>query len=162
MMKPQLEQLEQKWKSLPPGDQKALGLLGIFLGGLFIIYGLFLPAKHYFDGAQMRAEGAQELLQWMESKRPLLMQIGASREPAGPGGTLLQRVTAEAGRSKIAIKRFEPEGEGRVRLWIERARYQDLQLWMNSLLQQGISIHTVNLDSVGEEGVVSARLALEG
>ncbi|KUJ84808.1 type II secretion system protein M [Microbulbifer flavimaris] len=161
-MKPQIEQLEQKWKALPAGDQKALGILGVFLGSLFVVYGLFLPAKHYFDNAQTRAEEASELLGWMESQRPALAQIGSRREAPRATGTLLQRVTAAAEQRKIAIKRFEPEGDGRIRLWIERARYQDFQPWLNGLLQQGVSIHTVNMDALDEEGMVSARLTLEG
>ncbi|WP_237064937.1 type II secretion system protein GspM [Microbulbifer guangxiensis] len=161
-MKEQIEQLRQKWKTLPPGDRRALGILGLFLGSLFVVFGLFLPAKNYFEAAQARTVEARELLAWMQQQRPVLEQIGSSHKPSSASGTLLQRVTAAAEQRKIAIKRFEPEGDGRVRLWIERARYQDLQPWLNSLLQQGITIHTVNMDGLGEEGMVSARLTLEG
>ena len=162
-MKEQIQQWQQKWQALPPGDQRALGLLSLFLGGLFIVYGLFLPAKHFFDNARTRAGESRELVQWIESQRPVLQRLDlGSGNDAQASGTLLQRVTAAAERHRIAIKRFEPEGDGRIRLWIERARYEDLQPWLNSLIQQRLTIRTVNLDALQEEGMVSARLTLEG
>lgn len=161
-MKQQLEQWQQKWQALPPGDQRALGALILFLGGLFLVYGLFMPAKHFFDGARARAEESRQLVQWIESQRPVLEGLEPPSSAAQISGTLLQRVTAAAEQHRITIKRFEPEGEGRIRLWIERARYQDLQPWLNGLIQQRFSIRTLNLDALPEEGMISARLTLEG
>jgi general secretion pathway protein M len=162
-MKAQIEQWQQKWRALPVNDQRALGLLVLFLGGLFVVYGLFLPAKHFFNGARADAEKSRELVAWIETQRPLLQRLEL---PGGGGdqaqGTLLQRVTVAAERHKITIKRFEPEGEGRIRLWVDEARYEDLQPWLNNLLQQRFSIRAINLDALQEEGMVSARLTLEG
>ncbi|WP_250462137.1 type II secretion system protein GspM [Microbulbifer litoralis] len=160
-MNEQIEQLKQKWQALPPNDQRALGGLILFLGGLFLVYGLFMPAKHFFDTARTEAQESRELVSWIESQRPVLERV----QPAGggaPAGTLLQRVTAAAEQHGINIKRFEPEGEGRIRLWIERARYQDMQPWLNGLMQQQMSIRTVNFDALPDEGYVSARLTFEG
>ncbi|WP_323844164.1 type II secretion system protein GspM [Microbulbifer magnicolonia] len=161
-MKEQIEQWQQKWQALPQNDQRALGILILFLGGLFLVYGLFVPAKSFFDGARVRAEESRALVQWIESQRPVLERLEPMAGGAQSAGTLLQRVTAAAEQHQITIKRFEPEGEGRIRLWIDEARYQDLQPWLNSLLQQQFTIRTLNLDALPEEGMVSARLTLEG
>lgn len=161
-MNEQIEQLKQKWQALPPNDQRALGALILFLGGLFLVYGLFMPAKHFFDSARAEAEESRQLAEWIESQRPVLERIQPTGGSAAASGTLLQRVTAAAEQHRIAIKRFEPEGEGRIRLWIERARYQDLQPWLNNLIRQKMSIRTVNLDALPDEGYISARVTLEG
>ncbi|SDZ80265.1 type II secretion system protein GspM [Microbulbifer marinus] len=161
-MKEQIEQWQQKWQALPANDQRALGILILFLGGLFLVYGLFMPAKNFFDSAHLRAEESRELVQWIETQRPVLERLEPTVTSGQASGTLLQRVTAAADRHRITIKRFEPEGDNRIRLWIEEARYQDLQPWLNSLMQQQFTIHTVNLDALAEEGMVSARLTLEG
>lgn len=161
-MKEQIEQWQQKWQALPPNDQRALGLLILFLGGLFLVYGLFMPAKNFFTDARNRADESHQLVTWIESQRPVLERLEPMSGAAQSSGTLLQRVTAAAEQHGITIKRFEPEGEGRIRLWIEQARYQDLQPWLNNLMQQQFIIRTVNLDALQEEGMVSARLTLEG
>lgn len=162
-MKQQIADLQLKWRALPPNDQRALGLLTLFLGGLFLVYGLFMPAKHFFDNGQQRAEESRELVQWIESQRGVLAQIEPASASAGrSAGTLLQRVTSAAQQHGIAIKRFEPEDEGRIRLWIEQARYQDLQPWLNTLMREGFVLRSVNLDALADEGMVSARLTLEG
>lgn len=161
-MKEQIQQWQQKWQALPPNDQRALSALILVLGGLFLVYGLFMPAKHFFDNARNRAQEAEQLVEWIETQRPVLERLEPASSALQASGTLLQRVTDAADRHQITIKRFEPEGEGRIRLWIEQARYQDLQPWLNTLIKQKFSIRTVNLDALQEEGMVSARVTLEG
>lgn len=162
-LKQQTDQLKQKWQALPPGDQRALGALILFLGALFLVYGLFFPAKNFFDRARTEAEQARALMVWMESQQPALQRLDLSASGNGAArGTLLQRVTSAADRHKVTIKRFEPEGEGRIRLWVDEVRYEDLQPWLNTLLQQRFSIIAINLDALPQPGMVSARLTLEG
>ncbi|MFA0812044.1 type II secretion system protein GspM [Microbulbifer epialgicus] len=161
-MKEQIEQWKQKWQALSSSDQRALLLLGLFVGGLFIVYGLYSPAKGFFDESRIRAEEASELVQWMESQRPVLARIKPNSGPGKASGTLLQRVTTAAKSNQIAIKRFEPEGDNRIRLWIEEVRYQDLQPWLNQLIKEQLGVRTINLDALPEQGMVSARLTIEG
>ncbi|WP_066964357.1 type II secretion system protein GspM [Microbulbifer sp. Q7] len=161
-MKQTIEQWRQKWVALPPSDQRALAMLALFLGAIFIVFGLFKPAQAYFDNARAEAQQSRELVTWIEQQRPQLERV--QRNMGGQSqaqGTLLQRVTAAANNHKVTIKRFEPEGDGRIRLWIDEARYQDLQPWLNTLLQQRFIIRSVSVDALGEEGMVSARLTLE-
>ncbi|MDP5209071.1 type II secretion system protein M [Microbulbifer sp. 2205BS26-8] len=161
-MKEQIQQWQQKWRTLSPSDQRALSILGFFAGTLFIVFGLFAPAKGFFDEARVRAQESRELIRWMQSQRPVLERI----KPAGTGtrasGTLLQRVTGAAKQHQVTIKRFEPEGDNRIRLWIEEARYQDLQPWINQLIQAQLTVRTINMDALPEQGMVSARLTVEG
>jgi general secretion pathway protein M len=161
-MKQQIEQWQQKWKALPTNDQRALAMLSLFLGGLFIVFGLYRPAHSYFENSRAEAETSRELAAWIDSQRPQLERL--ERNTGGSSqaqGTLLQRVTAAAENHRVTIKRFEPEGDGRIRLWIDEARYQDLQPWLNNLLQQRFIIRSVSVDALAEEGMVSARLTLE-
>ncbi|WP_226661610.1 type II secretion system protein GspM [Microbulbifer aggregans] len=161
-MKQQIEPLLQKWKSLPANDQRALGLLGLFLGSMFIVFGLFKPAQSFFETSRVEAEEARELAAWIDRQRPQLERVERSSGGNGQAqGTLLQRVTAAAKNHNVTIKRFEPEGDGRIRLWIDEVRYQDLQPWLNNLMKQRFVIQTVSVDALAEEGMVSARLTLE-
>ncbi|WP_444922210.1 type II secretion system protein GspM [Microbulbifer sp. CnH-101-G] len=161
-MKEQIEQWKQKWQALSPSDQRALTLLGLFAGGIFIVYGLFSPAKSFFDESRARAEDSKELVQWMESQRPVLSRIQPNGGGGQASGTLLQRVTNAAKQNRVTIKRFEPEGENRIRLWVEEVRYQDLQPWLNQLMKEQLGVRTINLDALQEQGMVSARLTIEG
>ncbi|WP_236250357.1 type II secretion system protein GspM [Microbulbifer sp. ALW1] len=161
-MKQTIEQWRQKWAALPPNDQRALGLLGLFLGVMIIVFGLFKPTQSFFETARSEAEQSRELVSWIEKQRPQLERIQRSSGGQSQAqGTLLQRVTAAANNHQVTIKRFEPEGSGRIRLWIDEVRYQDLQPWLNTLLQQRFVIRTVSVDALGEEGMVSVRLTLE-
>ncbi|MBY6189306.1 type II secretion system protein GspM [Microbulbifer agarilyticus] len=161
-MKQTIEQWRQKWTALPSSDQRALAILGLFLGVIIIVFGLFKPAQSYFEGARAEVEASRELVAWIEKQRPQLERV--QRNTGGQSqaqGTLLQRVTAAAKNHKVTIKRFEPEGDGRIRLWVDEARYQDLQPWLNTLLQQRFVIRSISVDALAEEGMISARLTLE-
>lgn len=161
-MKQQIEQWLQKWNALPASDQRALGLLALFLGATFIVFGLFKPAHNYFEQAREDAAQSRELVEWINRQRPQLERVErASGGSNQAQGTLLQRVTAAAKNHNVTIKRFEPEGDGRIRLWVDQARYQDLQPWLNTLLQQRFVVQSVSVDALAEEGMVSARLTLD-
>ncbi|WP_444890365.1 type II secretion system protein GspM [Microbulbifer sp. DLAB2-AA] len=161
-MKEQIEQWKQKWQALSSSDQRALSILSLFAGALFIVYGLYSPAKGFFDESRARAEESQELVLWMESQRPVLSRVKPNSGGGQASGTLLQRVTNAAKQNRVTIKRFEPEGENRIRLWVEEVRYQDLQPWLNQLMKEQLGVRTINLDALPEQGMVSARLTIEG
>ncbi|MCH9692554.1 MAG: type II secretion system protein M [Gammaproteobacteria bacterium] len=163
-MNDQIAQWQKKWQNLPANDRRALSVLGLFAAGVFIIFGLFQPAKHFFERAQSGALASRELVEWINNQKPQLQRLQSAVAKTNPQteGTLLQRATTVAKSRKIEIKRFEPEGDTRIRLWIDEVRYQDLQLWLDDLLQQKVVIRSLNIDALGDAGMVSSRLTLEG
>lgn len=161
-MNAQLAQWHKKWQGMPANDRRALTILGLFGAVLFVIFGLFQPAKNYFDRAQNSALESRKLVEWINSQKPQLARLQSVRAETGAAeGTLLQRATAAAAARQVAIKRVEPEGDTRIRLWIDEVRYQDLQQWLNDLQQQKIVIRSLNIDALDEVGMVSSRLTLE-
>lgn len=163
-MNDQIAQWQKKWQNLPANDRRALSVLGLFAAGVFIIFGLFQPAKDFFERAQSGALASRELVEWINNQKPQLQRLQSAVAKTNPQteGTLLQRATTVAKSRKIEIKRFEPEGDTRIRLWIDEVRYQDLQLWLDDLLQQKVVIRSLNIDALGDAGMVSSRLTLEG
>lgn len=162
-MNDQIAQWKKKWQDLPANDRRALSMLGAFAGALFIIFGLFQPARHFYERSQNSAEESRELVEWINSQKSQLARLqSATSKGSHREATLLQRATVAAQSRQVEIKRFEPEGEKRIRLWIDEARYQDLQLWLDDLLQQQVAIRSLNVDALGQVGMVSVRLTLEG
>lgn len=61
-----------------------------------------------------------------------------------------------------ALRRIEPDGQQRVRLWLQQAQFDPLVSWLQSLARDhGIQVHTANFDLGDSVGVVVADITLE-
>lgn len=73
---------------------------------------------------------------------------------------ILALVTNQAKRSKINLKRFEPDGSG-LRIWLEDAVFDDAARWLEELNQKhGIQIKQINVDRADASGLVDLRASL--
>jgi general secretion pathway protein M len=83
---------------------------------------------------------------------------------AGPDRSLLARVDEglrEAGLSGV-LARIEPEGDRRVRLWLEDAPFDGLIAWLErASVEQGVRLIDASVDRDMAPGLVSVRLTLE-
>jgi general secretion pathway protein M len=112
----------------------------------------------------------EALLVWMEQSAEEAKQLQAKVKASGPTGSskgqsLLGIIdkTAKSGNLGKAVKRVQPDGESKARVWLENANFNDMIKWLESLQrQQGIHIVTSVIEKQEEAGLVNARLVLEG
>ncbi len=79
------------------------------------------------------------------------------------GRALMALVTRSAGEAGgLSLQRFEPSGEGAIRVWLENAAYADVAAWLERLhSNHGVVIDQAALDRGGNgPGQVSVRLTL--
>lgn len=70
-------------------------------------------------------------------------------------------VTRSARESGLSLQRFEPSGEGAIRVWLEAVPYSEVAAWLEMLNgKHGVVIDQAALDRSGEPGRVSVRLTL--
>ncbi|GMG88234.1 type II secretion system protein M [Biformimicrobium ophioploci] len=162
-MKDFRQQMLNKWHAISDSDRRALMLLSLFLGGIIAVYGVLLPARGFFLSAHESLDDQKALISFMRSNEAVLKKAASASGSANPtaDGTMLQRVTQAAKLHNLTIKRFEPEGDNRIRLWVEEARYDALNHWLDGLLKEGFNVQSMNLDALPKEGMVSARLTLD-
>jgi len=144
--------LRQRWRALEPREQRALGIGGAAVLLLFLVYGLWLPSQR----AALKAE------RQFDSNRALLLELQA-RTPAGSapgaGGSLLGTASGTAGRAGLTLGRIEPEGDNRVRVWIEKADFNKVAAWLATLAAQGVRLDEAQIERLAAGGV-SARFTL--
>lgn len=144
--------LRQRWALLEAREQRALLILGAALA-LFLLWGLWMSSHR----AAQKAE--QQLLQ----ARALLAELQRAAPAAGPasaaGGSVLRAASDAAATGGLALSRIEPEGETRVRVWLEKADFNAVATWLATLSKQGIRVEEAQVEKLAEGGV-SARLAL--
>lgn len=159
--------MKEFWEQLKPRERTMLMIGGGFL--LLLIF-YFLAVKPVFDRADELEQSVatqRETLTWMkQSAQEIKMLSNARRISPGSGGqSLLSIVDSTASSSMLteAMKRVEPEGANRVRVWMEHAAFDDVTTWLERLQRDyNVKIESVVIDRDANPGRVNARLVFEG
>ena len=147
--------------------------LFLAVGGLvlavFVLYQLvFSP---FFSGlAHYRSDVPEKrkTLIWMQSAQrevARLMASGRGVKRGGKGTSPLVAIEKTTKQWKLdrSLKRFEPEGEVGVKVWIEDAIFDDLILWLMQLQNDyEIIVDTLTVEKKSAPGYVDARITFSG
>lgn len=153
-------------RGLQPRERRVLAV-GAAL--LVVLLGYALVWSPYREAvARLRADVTEgrELLAWMEGAAVEVARL-RGREESGrsPRGSLLARVDGAARRHGLgdAVRRVRPDGDGRVRVWLEGAAFDPLMGWLGDLVAGGgLQVQELVVDRSDGPGRVDARVVLAG
>ncbi len=137
-------------------------------GGLLLVMllyvGIWEPITNKMDTLRVSTAEQQSLLTWM---RGAAQQVKQLRGHAGQStkltssDSLLSLVdsTAKSGRLGAALKRVQPDGDAKVRVWLEAANFDDLVRWLTTLeTRHGIHVESSVFQALDNPGRVDGRL----
>lgn len=142
--------LIQRWALLQEREQRALAVLAAFALA-FVLWGLWLGSHRAAQKAEMQLAGSRALLRELQQSAPVAAAAG--------GGSVLRVASDAAAAGNLALSRIEPEGDGRARVWLEKADFNAVAAWLATLSAQGIRLEEAQVEKLADGGV-SARLAL--
>ena len=152
--------------SKEPRERLAL-ITGSILLCLLLIYSLIVqPLVSGLNKREHLLEQQRETLAWMKQSAEeikILKKFSSSRQSAGSKQSLLSTIdsTAKAARLREVIRRVEPQGNNQVQLWVEKAPFDPLLQWINTLQQRyAITVSSISIDRK-EQGIVNARISLK-
>ncbi|KZZ81319.1 hypothetical protein A3767_27410 [Oleiphilus sp. HI0133] len=123
-----------------------------------------MPAKAYMDESQRMLEERAELLDLVRSSRSVLAKASSNSTNSGAilnSQQLVSTVTNLAKRQKLSLKRFEPSGENKVKVWVEEVSFDVLVSWLSALeTSVNVKVEQISVEKQERPGVVSARLTL--
>jgi general secretion pathway protein M len=156
--------LRLRFEALPSNDQRALVIMAAVVG-LTLLYFSLSWTRDYQQAAILHYQDMSEDSRWIELNLPQLRNLAnAAVQPGAagaPDASLINRATTSAKPFGIVFKRFQPEGETGLRLWIEGAEFDQLIRWVAALEQQGIQLDQLDIDKQAKlVGVVDARVLL--
>ncbi len=106
---------------------------------------------------------------WMETAALEATQLrkgsGTQNRVVSGGASLLSLADQTAKRSGLggAMTRVEPEGGDKVRIRLERANFDKMMRWLETLQNQhAVSIDSITVDQHADSGMVNVRLTLKG
>jgi general secretion pathway protein M len=143
----------QRWLALEPREQRVVGIGGAAALLLLLVYGLWLPSHRAAENAEKQFQRNRGLLMELQAQAP------AGNGGAAGGGSLLGMASATAGSAGLTLGRIEPEGDNRVRVWLDKADFNRVAAWLATLSQQGVRLEEAQVERLAEGGI-SARFAL--
>lgn len=157
-----VQQLENRYNGLSQRDQLLVKIFAVVIGLLLLYQVILSPCMAYMSEAQSRYKQRLGDNEWIESKLPEAKAAFANSSSSNREGSLLSLASSSASEFSLNFNRFEPMGDDRVRLWLERVSFDDVVQWLAKLEQeQGVSTSDISIDS-NQVGFVNVRLTLEG
>jgi len=162
--------MKQYWQQLKPRERMFI-MIG---GGFFLILVLYLavlePLIIKVDELTVKVDKQKTLVKSLKS---MSKEVALLRQNTGgaviskrQGQSLLVLVDRTSKREKLAksITRIEPDGTARVRVWLEKAAFDDLIKWLSVLESKyNILVETAVVDKTPVVGRVNVRVVfLEG
>lgn len=158
--------LKQKFDQMPANDQRALLIMFIAIC-LAVVYLSLSLSNNYQTSAVKRYESAQQDSRWIDANQAKLLELAAARkkllEKASDqeGSSLINQATVSAKPFGIAFKRFQPQDENGLRLWIEGAEFDMLMRWLAALDQQNIKLNQLEIvKQEKQSGLAEARVLI--
>ena len=138
--------------------------------GMLLLVTLWLlvwePVSHKRGQFSARVEQQQQILLQLRQLASEAGRIGVI--PAGNLDrgdqsllSLTDRTVRAAGLAG-ALRRIEPDGDNRVRLWLQQAQFDPMMSWLQSLARDyGVHVYAANVDLGERAGLVVADITLE-
>ncbi len=148
------------WQSLQPREQQLVRWAGGVVGISLLYFSVWQPVHEYRESRQMEAAAAQQQLQWLQQKLPLIQ--GNSSAAARGSQSLNDIVARTAPQYKINVSRMQPQND-QLQLSIDDVPFEQLLRFLNQLqTEQGVQLVQLDIANTEVAGTVRVRrLVLE-
>ncbi len=155
------QKLWAHYEAAAPREQVMLKALGIFLGAVMILLLVILPLHRFNSEAIADYRAQRETLQWMHDNRA---NVGSSaQKQREPGSSLLTLANQSARNFGLAFKRYEPNANQGLNLWMEQVPFNQVVKWLEALERDyGIVAVEFTASRRDEAGIVDVRVVLQG
>ena len=157
-MKEWFESLEARERHMVIGGAITLLVLSIY----FLGWEPFINRLHFLEDSTQQK---QVDLAWMKNAANEVKQLQATH--AAPvrfasGQSLLGVIDRSAKTKQLgdSVKRVQPDGTSKARVWLENAKFDVVIGWLEELERRyGVGIETITFEKQAEEGLVDARIS---
>lgn len=119
--------------------------------------------------AQLEKSVAKQapLLAWMKQAAIEVKTLrgGQAAQKLNSGESLLSLIdsTAKKGRLGNALKRVKPDGDKKVRVWLEQASFDDMVKWLENLNNfYDVEVLSLVIDRKDVSGIIDSRIVFVG
>ena len=149
------------YEAAAPREQTVLKALGVFLSAVLLLSLVILPLHRFNSSAIADYRAQQDTLQWMRDNRAA---IGSgTQKQREPGASLLTLANQSARNFGLAFKRYEPNSNQGLNLWLEQVSFNEVVKWLAAIERDyGIVAVEFTASRRDEAGIVDVRIVLQG
>jgi len=144
-------------------DKLALLVLATFFISILIYFGVRISFDYKNEAMDDFRESRLLLMDISGNGRKISMLENSqkSRAKMGSDQTLLTLASISAKEKDIAFKRFQPDGDSLLQLWLEDANFDTLLRWLFEIeTKNGIRVAQISVERTKRDGFVNARVTL--
>ena len=156
-----MNKLKAWYAGLKESDQRAITILGIFLGITIVVAGILLPLNSALSRAVKGSETRRDDLAWMRAHATEIHTRGADIPPDTNEApvVLVDRIGREIGLG-TALRGTQPNTTGGVRVQLEGAPFDILVGWLDTLDRRyGMATESITIDRTPSPGLVNASIS---
>jgi len=162
--------VKEWFDNLQPRERHFLIAGAVLLVILILYLVIWEPLINSAHSLEKSNQENLELITWMEQTagevRVLQAKINAEKPKSRSAGQSLLGVidrTAKQANLGKNVKRVQPDGKTKAKVWLEDVSFNDMVKWLEDLQRrEGIRIDTTVIDKLDTAGLVNARLDLMG
>ncbi|MGI9278872.1 MAG: type II secretion system protein GspM [Endozoicomonas sp.] len=148
----------KKYQLLSEKDQRALLLLTGFFALFILYFVIWAPIRGWSNDRALDYYEQKEVLTWVRGNISRSSHQATVRVREVDSGSLSAQVSEAARESAISVSRMRPDEKG-LRVWIDKAPYQNLIQWILELEQgQELMIDQLQINQTDNQGLVKAYL----
>jgi len=158
--------LQKQYEMLPVRDRSILKVAGIILILCIIYFAMWVPASDYMENAQQDLAQNTKLLLLVKQNKALLSALSRTSGPSGgakilTSQQLVSSVTNLAKKNGVMLKRFEPSGDKKIKVWVDNVSFDKMVTWLATLKKSlNIVVEQISVEKDDAAGQVSSRLTL--
>jgi general secretion pathway protein M len=158
--------LQKQYEMLSARDRTILKVFSVILILCIIYFSMWLPASDYMENAQKDVEQNTKLLVLVKQNQALLSALNRTSGPKSGAKVLtsqqlISSVTNLAKKNGVMLKRFEPSGDKKLKVWVDNASFDKMIAWL-ALLKKSLNVvvEQISIEKDDAAGQVSSRLTL--
>lgn len=158
--------MKEWWAGLQAQEQRTLLIGGIALSVMVVYFLIWEPVNNEVASLEKQVAEQKAIKTWMQQAAVDVKQMQSSgkRQTISGGRSMLAVVDQTVKRSGLggSLKRLEPEGDSAVRVWLEKASFDDAMRWLIQIEDQyGLRADSLTIDRK-DVGRADLRLTLKG
>jgi general secretion pathway protein M len=163
---PTLLNYRKQYEMLSTRDRLALKIMAAVLIAVLIYSMLWLPAQKFMHSAEVKLAQNKQLLSLVTKNSSTLASLAQQSRAGGAARTLdsqqlVSSVTNLARQKGVVLKRFEPSGENKLKVWVDDASFDKVITWLSALKKTlKVTVEQISIEKDDAPGQISARLTL--